>query len=121
MMHNYSNFHAHTEPVAGPIKSPIGFQTAQPKNVVRKDFWRLTPNIWPSSQNTGNYHTHSIRGFALFSYITSFHDHKPCFLDPQGLKKEKKSRSQFLCIGSSTVRQNKKLEFSKESVKKSRG
>ncbi len=33
MMHNYNNFHAQTESVAGPKqrKFPIGFQTAQPK------------------------------------------------------------------------------------------
>ncbi len=43
---------AHT----GPKKNfPIGFQTVQPKkkNVVRKDFLRLTPSKWSSSWNTG--------------------------------------------------------------------
>jgi hypothetical protein len=31
----------------------IGFQTAQPKNIALKDFWRLTPSQWQiSSRNT---------------------------------------------------------------------
>jgi hypothetical protein len=51
MMHNYNNFHAQTESVAGKKKISIGFQTTQSKkknekNVARRDLWRLTPSKW---------------------------------------------------------------------------
>ncbi len=55
VMHNYNNFKAQTELVAGPKKIPIGFQTVQAKkNGARKDFWRLTPSKWPPIQNMGS-------------------------------------------------------------------
>jgi hypothetical protein len=36
-MHDYNNFQAQIESVAGPKNFLIGFQTAQLKNVARKD------------------------------------------------------------------------------------
>jgi hypothetical protein len=53
-MHKYNNFHAQTVSVAGPKKnSPYDSKPRNWKNVARKDFLRLTPSKWPSSENTG--------------------------------------------------------------------
>jgi hypothetical protein len=60
VMHNYNNFHAQTESVAGPKKIPHRIPNGATKKKkkkkklhVRKDSWRLTLSKWPSSQNTG--------------------------------------------------------------------
>jgi hypothetical protein len=50
-MHNYNNFHTQLESVAGQKIFPEDSKPRHEKIVERKDFWRLTPSKWPSSQN----------------------------------------------------------------------
>jgi hypothetical protein len=49
VMHNYNNFHAQTESVTGPKKSPNGIKPHNQEKVGLEGFWRLTPSKWPGS------------------------------------------------------------------------
>jgi hypothetical protein len=56
VMHNYNNFHAQMESVAGPKQKILHrIQNSATKRTlpVIKDFWRLTPSKRSSSQNMG--------------------------------------------------------------------